>query len=80
MAKSVKLVLEYDAKSDVLFGSLGKPRPSLGEDLKNGVTVFRNEESGEVVGFDIYGFAERLRGKKLEIPLSPELVSAITSR
>ena len=82
MAKNhLKLALEYDANDDVLYASLGKPRPSLGEDLENGVTVFRDEETGEIVGFDVYGFADYFKHhqKKLEIPLTPR-VGALASR
>ena len=50
---------EYDEEADVLYISLGEPRPALGADIGEGVVVRWDEKKNEVVGITILGFRAR---------------------
>ena len=56
---------EYDEEADVLYISVGKPRPAVGVDIGEGVTVRYDDKKNEVVGVTIIGFRSRtLQGLK----------------
>ena len=50
---------EYDEEADVLYISVGKPRPAVGTDFGEGVIVRYDENKKEVVGISIIGFKAR---------------------
>lgn len=50
---------EYDEEADVLYISVGKPRPAVGADIGEGVVVRYDEKKREVVGITILGFRAR---------------------
>ena len=54
-----KLSWEYDEEADVLYISVGKPRPAVGTDIGEGVIVRYNQKRSEVVGITILGFRTR---------------------
>lgn len=59
----------YDEEGDYLDIFIGKSRPNYGEEVSDGVTVFKDEETDEIIGVGILGF--RKRAKKLnEIELT----------
>ena len=49
----------FDEEADVLYISIGEPRPSVGTDIGEGTIVRFNEKSNEVTGITIIGFRER---------------------
>jgi uncharacterized protein YuzE len=51
---------EYDEEADVLYISVGKPRPAVGVDIGEGVIVRWDEKKKEVVGLTIIGLRARL--------------------
>jgi uncharacterized protein YuzE len=51
---------EYDEEADVLYISVGKPRPAVGVDIGEGVIVRWDEKRKEIVGLTIIGLRERL--------------------
>ena len=51
---------EYDAEADVLYISVGAPRPALGVDIGDGLVVRFDEARREVAGLTVIGFRERL--------------------
>ena len=56
---------EYDEEADVLYISVGKPRPAVGVDIGQGVTVRYDKKKKEVIGLTIIGFRTRtLQGLK----------------
>jgi len=59
---------EYDEEADVLYISIGEPRPAVGTDIGEGVVVRYDEKRKEVVGITVLGFRARtlesLAGKK----------------
>lgn len=50
---------EYDEEADVLYISIGKPKPAVGTDIGEGVIVRYDEKKKEIVGLTIIGFRER---------------------
>jgi uncharacterized protein YuzE len=51
---------EYDEEADVLYISVGKPRPAVGVDIGEGVIVRWDEKKKEIVGLTIVGLRARL--------------------
>jgi uncharacterized protein YuzE len=51
---------DYDEEADVLYLSVGEPRPALGMDIGDGVVVRYDEARKEVVGLTLIGLRARL--------------------
>ena len=51
---------EYDEEEDVLYLSVGTPKPAVGVDIGEGVVVRYDEANNEVVGLTILGLRERV--------------------
>jgi uncharacterized protein YuzE len=54
------LTWDYDEEADVLYISVGKPRPAVGVDIGEGVIVRYDEARHEVVGLTVIGMKDRL--------------------
>ena len=52
----------YDDKGDYLTIFVGESRPNYGEEISSGITVFKEEETDEVIGVGILNF--RKKGSK----------------
>ena len=50
----------YDDQADVLYISLGSPRPAIGVDVGDGVILRYDEAAHEVVGVTLVGMRARL--------------------
>lgn len=50
---------DYDEEADVLYLSMGEPRPAIGIDIGEGV-ILRYEARREVVGLTLIGLRARL--------------------
>jgi len=50
----------FDDEADVLYISIGEPRPSVGADIGDGTIVRSDEKESEVTGITIIGFRERI--------------------
>ena len=59
LESSPTLTWEYDEEADVLYISIGEPRPAVGTDIGQGVVVRYDEKKKEVVGITILGFRAR---------------------
>ena len=51
---------EYDDEADVLYLSIGKPKPAVGIDIGDGVVVRYDEANNEVLGLTVLGLRERI--------------------
>ena len=51
---------EYDSEADVLYLSVGSPRPAVGVDVGEGLVVRYDEATGEIVGLTVMGLMGRL--------------------
>ena len=54
----------YDEESDYLTIFVGESRPNYGEDMSEGITIFKDEETEEIIGVGIFNFKNR--AKKLD--------------
>lgn len=61
LERSGEITWDYDEKADVLYISVGEPRPALGVDIGEGVILRYDEEKKEVVGLTLIGLRERLQ-------------------
>lgn len=60
LEKPTALNWHYDEEADVLYLSVGEPRPAEGIDIGDGVILRYNEEQKEVVGLTLIGLRARL--------------------
>lgn len=51
---------EYDEEADVLYLSVGAPRPAVGIDIGDGLIVRYDESANEVAGLTVIGLRDRL--------------------
>jgi len=51
---------DYDQEADVLYLSLGSPRPAVGVDIGDGMVLRYDEETQEVVGITVIGLRAKL--------------------
>ena len=51
---------EYDEEADVLYLSVGAPKPAVGVDIGEGVVVRYDQVKNEVVGLTVLGLRERV--------------------
>lgn len=60
LGKPTNLTWDYDEEADVLYLSMGEPRPAIGMDIGEGVVVRYDEARKEVVGLTLIGLRARL--------------------
>ncbi|MBD3233201.1 MAG: DUF2283 domain-containing protein [candidate division Zixibacteria bacterium] len=60
LEKSQGINWDYDEEADVLYLSIGKPKPAVGLDIGDGVVVRYDEKQKEVVGLTLIGLRARL--------------------
>lgn len=71
-SKAKKVEYQYDRDGDVLYASLGRPRPSITEETVDGILIRRAIDTNEVVGFTIVNFLRRKKcGQIRKIPHFP---------
>lgn len=51
---------EYDREADVLYLSVGPPRPAVGIDVGEGLIVRLDEGTGEILGLTVMDLMGRL--------------------
>ena len=60
----------YDDELDYLTIFIGESRPNYGEDIEEGVTIFKDQETNEVIGIGIQEFKEKTKKlKDIELKL-----------
>ena len=62
LEKPAAIAWDYDEDADVLYLSVGEPRPAVGMDIGEGVIVRYDEARQEVVGLTLIGLRSRLMG------------------
>ena len=60
LEKPAEVHWDYDEEADVLYLSVGDPRPAVGVDIGEGVVARYDEENKEVVGVTLIGLRARL--------------------
>jgi hypothetical protein len=56
-----KMNLYYDDEGDYLTIFVGESKPNYGADITKGVTIFKDEETDEVIGIGILDFRKRAK-------------------
>jgi len=67
------MTLHYDQESDYLEIFIEGSSPTYGQEVGEDITVFRNKDTGEVVGVGILNFKKRTKSfdnLKLDLPLN----------
>lgn len=68
----------YDEEGDYLEIFIGGPNPNYGENITSGVTVFKDEETDEIIGVGILNFRKKAKDlKDIELKLPFKIVSAL---
>jgi len=57
----MKIKYKYDERSDVLYASIGNPRPGISEEPFDGILIRRDANTGEVIGFTIINYSRQKR-------------------
>lgn len=60
LEKEEKLSWEYDDEADVLYISIGEPKPAESLDIGEGTIVRIDPKTKEVVGFTLLSLSERI--------------------
>jgi len=60
LEKPATITWDYDEEADVLYLSIGEPRPAIGMDIGEGIVVRYDEVSQEVVGLTLIGLRARV--------------------
>ncbi|MEK6811779.1 MAG: hypothetical protein AABX96_04680 [Nanoarchaeota archaeon] len=60
----------YDNELDYLTIFVGSPVPNYGEDIVEGVTVFKDQNTNEIIGIGVQEFKEKTNSlKEIELKL-----------
>jgi len=69
-----KLSIHYDEIGDYLEIFIKTGKPSYGEDISSGITIFKDEETDEILGIGILNFKKKANDPNLlEIQLPFEI-------
>ena len=60
LEKPAKVEWDYDEEADVLYISIGEPRPAVSMDIGEGAILRYDETRQEVVGLTLIGLRARL--------------------
>jgi len=60
LEKPATITWDYDEEADILYLSIGEPRPAIGMDIGEGIVVRYDEVSQEVVGLTLIGLRARV--------------------
>ena len=60
------LKLNYDKKNDILYLSIGDPKPSYGEEDVPGIVIRRDMASNDITGITIFDFMKRITEKTID--------------
>jgi uncharacterized protein YuzE len=65
----INIKYDYDKEADVLYASVGEPKPAKSVDYKNGIVIRIDPHSGKYIGFTIIDYMKRKkRGMIKRIP------------
>ena len=67
--------LFYDAESDVLYLSIGKPRSAVSQELGDDLLLRVDPDTDEIVGFTVFNLSERFGSANMPqtLPIQIEL-------
>ncbi|MBQ3415615.1 MAG: DUF2283 domain-containing protein [Clostridia bacterium] len=60
---------DYDIDEDILYLSIGEPKPAITQEIEEGILIRKDIKTGEIVGVTIIDYKDRLNKKeKINIP------------
>ncbi len=69
-----QMKIYYDEEGDYLEIFIKKGAPNYGEDIASGITIFRDEQTDEIIGIGILNFRKKARNfDELELNLPFEI-------
>lgn len=68
LEKPDSLRWDYDEEADVLYLSIGEPKPAVGVDIGEGIVVRYDETDKQIVGLTLTGLRARVRKDLPEAP------------
>ena len=68
LGKPDSLRWDYDDEADVLYLTIGEPKPAVGVDIGEGIVVRDDETDKQIVGLTLTGLRERMRKNLPEAP------------
>jgi len=60
LEKPDSLRWDYDEEADVLYLSIGEPKPAVGVDIGEGIVVRYDESEKQIIGITLTGLRERV--------------------
>ena len=60
LEKPDSLRWDYDEEADVLYLSIGEPKPAVGVDIGEGIVVRYDETEKQIIGITLTGLRERV--------------------
>lgn len=60
LEKPASITWDYDEEGDVLYLSIGEPRPAVGVDIGEGMIIRYDDSKKEVVGLTVLGLRSRM--------------------
>ena len=54
-----QMKIYYDKEGDYLTIFVGDSKPNYGEDISSGITIFKDEETDEIIGIGILNFKKK---------------------
>lgn len=74
MDKESLMQLSYDRVADVLYVSIGAPRPAISREMGDDVLLRIDPDTGEVVGLTVLNLSTRQHSETLPIHIDIEAV------
>lgn len=65
------LRFNYDKKNDILYISIGAPKPSYGDELEEGIVIRKDFTTDEITGITIFDFRKRLENNDTHLEHLP---------
>ena len=60
---------DYDIDEDILYLSVGEPRPSITEENEEGILIRKDIKTGKITGVTILDYKDRIKNKeKINVP------------
>ena len=66
---NINVTYDYDEEEDILYLSIGEPRPSITEEIEEGVLIRKDISTKEITGVTILDYMDRINKKeKINVP------------
>lgn len=66
---NTRIRYDYDTEEDILYLSIGEPKPSVTEEIEEGILIRKDIATGEITGVTILDYKDRInKNEKINIP------------